>query len=174
MAKSKEQKQSILTGIKDELQGMKSAIFVNFFGIKVKEINELRRKCREEKVNYVVTKKTLLKKALAERGLEGIDQSGLSGEVAAVFGQADEVAPAKIISEFAKKHEQMKVIGGVLEGKLIDAAMVKSLASLPSKQELLAKMVGSISSPLSGFVNVLQGNLRGLVQVLNAIKDKKV
>ena len=148
---------------------MKSAVFFNYFGLPVKEINLLRNDCRKENIGYKVAKKTLLKKVLAEKGYD----ADLSGEVAVLFGRQDEVAPAKVIAAFAKTHDKAKIVGGVLEGQFITADKVKALSRLPSKQELLAKVVGSIASPLSGFVNVLQGNLRGLVYTLNAIKEKK-
>ena len=83
------------------------------------------------------------------------------------------MAPAKILEQFSKTNGAVKIIGGVIERKFITAAEVIALAKLPSKQELLAKLVGTINAPISGFVNVLAGNLRGFVQVLNAIKDQK-
>jgi len=94
--------------------------------------------------------------------------------VATFMALGDEVSAARIVNNFSKTHEILQVFGGVLEGKFISVAMVKSLANLPSKQELLAKLVGSINAPVSGFVNVLAGNLRGLVGVLNNIAKSKV
>ena len=93
--------------------------------------------------------------------------------MATLVGLIDEVTPARIVNTFAKTHEVVSIFGGLLEGKFIDSAMVKSLANLPSKTELLSRMVGSFNAPLSGLVNVLAGNLRGLARVLNAYKDKK-
>lgn len=173
MPKTKVQKKEIISGLKGKLDEMKSAVFVNFSGIPVKEINELRNICRDENVGYVVAKKTLLKKVLGDIGLTDIKDDNFSGEVATVIGFEDEIAPAKLISAFAKSHDKMKILGGVLEGLLIDEHKVKALAQLPSKQELIANVVGTIAAPLTGFVTVLSGNLRGLVYALNAIKDKK-
>lgn len=173
MPKTREQKKAILSKLQDRVDGMKSAVFVNFFGIPVKEIDQLRNKCKDENVDYMVAKKTLLKKALSEKGYELTEEKTLDGEIGAIFAMQDEVAPAKLVSEFAKIHDKMKIVGGVLEGKMISQMEVVALSKLPSKQELLAKLVGSISSPLSGLVNVLQGNIRGLVCALNAIKEKK-
>lgn len=174
MPKTKSQKQAIVKDLKSKLTSMKSAVFVNFSGIPVKEINQLRNSGKEQQVGYVVTKKTLLKKVLSESGYEAVVKNGLAGEIATVFGLEDEIAPAKLVSAFTKSHENMKIIGGILEGAFVDRAKIMALAKLPSKQELLAKLVGSVASPLSGLLNVLQGNLRGLVCALNAIKDKKV
>ncbi len=173
MPKTKAQKQEILKGLKEKLEAMKSAVFVSFFGIKVKDINQLRKNGREEGVDYVVTKKTLLKKVLGETGYKEIGDDILKGEIAVVMGKKDEVAAAKLINDFSKTHKEMKIVAGILEGKVIDINKVMALAKLPSRQELLAKAVGSIAAPLSGLVNVLQGNLRGLVYVLNSLKEKK-
>lgn len=173
MPKTKAQKKEILNGLKKKLDEMKSAVFVNFSGIPVKEINDLRNSCKDEKIDYVVAKKTLLKKILTDKGFTDVKDDYFSGEVATVISFEDEIAPAKIISAFSKEHEKMKILGGVLEGLLIDESKVKALAKLPSKQELLAKAVGSIAAPLSGFVNVLAGNLRNFVYTLNAIGEKK-
>lgn len=173
MPKTKTKKQEIFTNLKDQLAKMKAAVFVNFSGIPVKEINSLRVQCRDEQIDYTVVKKSLFKKVLAETGHQDVDVKKFNGEIAALFGFADEVAPAKLVKKFAKDHNKMNVLGGILEGGFIDDAKVTALAKLPARPELLAKMVGSIAAPLSGLVNVLQGNLRGLVNVLNAVKEKK-
>jgi len=95
------------------------------------------------------------------------------GGVATFTGTTDEVAPARIVNDFAKKNEVVAIFGGTLDGKYIDAVFVKNLASLPSKQQLLGQLVGTINAPVSGFVNALAGNLRGFVSVLNNIKEAK-
>jgi len=173
MPKTREQKKDMLQAIKDKLAAMKSVIFVNFSGTKVGDIEKLRNDCRAQGAEYLVAKKTLLKKALDESNIEGIKEQNFEGEVAAVFGNSDEVAPAKLVGDFARDNEQMQIIAGVLENKVIDVDMVNTLSKLPSRDELLAKAVGSIAAPLSGMVNVLQGNIRKLVYVLSAISDKK-
>jgi large subunit ribosomal protein L10 len=172
MAKSKQQKQEIIKNLIEKLKKAKSLVFVNFDGLTVKEVEELRAKFREENIDYLVIKKTLARLAFKEAGLD-VDPKSLEKGVAIAFGYDDEVAPARIIETFAKKHKALKSIGGVLENKFVDDAKIVELSKLPSKQELLAKVIGSINAPLSGFVNVLAGNLRGLVQVLNAIKESK-
>jgi len=121
----------------------------------------------------VASKKTLLKKALAESALS-VNADEFTGSLAVAFGlTAEETAPAKILAKFGKDKEAIKIQGGLLEGKFISAAKVLELAKLPSRLELLARTVGAIKAPITGFVNVLAGNLRGLVNVLNAIKDSK-
>ncbi len=170
MPKTRQQKEEILNKVLENIKNSKSVVFANFEGLKVKEVEELRKKCKEAGVEYFVAKKTLLKKALEEEGYSDYD---LPGEVGSAFSMEDEVAAAKVLNDFAKDHEQLQFIAGILENNMIDAEGVKNLAKLPSKDELLAKMVGSLKAPVSGFVNVLSGNLRGLVQVLNAIKEQK-
>ncbi|MBI2990135.1 MAG: 50S ribosomal protein L10 [Candidatus Magasanikbacteria bacterium] len=173
MAKTKQAKeqamQTLLSGIKEA----KSVVFANFQGLTVSQSEELRAKCREQKIRYMATKKTLLGRALSGLGMQ-VDTKAFQGGVAVVWGLEDEVAPAQIIAGYAKTHEVVSIFGGILEKTYIDAAKVAELSALPSKRELYAKLLGSLNAPVSGFVNVLAGNLRGLVQVLNAIKDSKV
>lgn len=170
MAKSKQQKKDLLQSLKDKIEKMKSVVFVNFKGLGVNENEELRAKCRENGAEFLVAKKTVLSKVLKD---EGYDAGEMEGEVAAVFGYEDEIAPAKLIREFGKDHEQVQPIMGILENNIIDLEKVNALALLPSRDELVAKAVGSIAAPLSGFVNVLHGNLRNLVYVLNAVRESK-
>ncbi len=172
MPKTKQQKEATLASLTDGLKGAKASVFANFQGLTVAEADELRNSCRKEGIKVIVAKKTLLKKTFEELGIEA-DPKVFEGGVATFFGEADEVAPARIVNDFAKKHEVVAIFGGTLEGKYIDAVFVKNLASLPSKQQLLGQLVGTINAPVSGFVNALAGNLRGLVSVLNNIKEAK-
>ncbi len=172
MAKTRQQKEESVSSLATRIKESKSVIFANFQGLKVSESEELRGQCREQNVGYLASKKSLVRKALSDSGFE-VDTKAFEGGVAAVFGIEDEVAPAQLLHNFAKKHDVVTFYGGVLEGKYIDGKKVEELAKLPSKQELYAKLVGSINAPVSGFVNVLAGNLRGLVSVLNNIKEAK-
>jgi len=147
MAKTKAQKKEVLDTLKEKMGDMKSAVFVNFSGIPVKEIDQLRNSCKDENIEYAVTKKTLLKKVLTDSGLEGSSVDNFEGEIATIIGFEDEVAPARLVSKFAKDHGNMKIVGGVLEGALIDESKVSALAKLPSREELLAKAGGSIEYP---------------------------
>ncbi|MFA5247782.1 MAG: 50S ribosomal protein L10 [Patescibacteria group bacterium] len=174
MPKTRAQKKIILDELSQKIKDAKSIIFTKFEKLPVKENEELRRRIKAEGGEYVVTKKTLLDLTLKSNSL-AVDMDSLDGKVAAVFGYQDEIAPAKVIDTFRKGLEEEKIffLGGILDGKFIPAEMVESLAKLPSKQELLARLVGSLNSPVSGFVNVLAGNLRGLVCCLKAISEKK-
>jgi len=173
MAKTRQQKEKTLSDLVDKIKKSKSMVFVNFEKLKVKEAEGLRKDFRQENVEYLVAKKTLLKLAFKEAGLSDIDPKSFDKSVGTAFGLTDEVAPARVAVNFAKQHEALFAFGGILEGKFVNRDKILELAMLPSRDELLAKVVGSIKAPVSGFVNVLAGNLRGLVYVLNAIKESK-
>jgi len=172
MPKTRQQKEEAVKQLTQQLSEAKSLVLMSFSGLPVSDVNELRSKCREQGVEYLVAKRTLLKRALEESGVT-LDMDKMGGSVALAFAFEDEVSGPKIVNEFSKVHEALKVVGGALEGKEITVEAVINLAQLPSKEELIAKVVGTIAAPLSGFVNVLQGNLRNLVYVLSAIQEKK-
>ena len=176
MPKNKIQKQEILRNLSEKIKKSKSVVFAGFnaFGVKDNEI--LRAKLIAENNEYYVAKKTLMNLAFKEQNIESLNTRDFDGKIAAIFSYEDEVAPAKIIGEFRKdKEKENKIffLGGILENKLLSREQVEALAKLPSKQELYAKMVGSMNAPISGFVNVLAGNLRNFVGVLKAISEKK-
>ena len=174
MPKTKEQKKEILRDLAEKLKKAKSVVFAKFDGLGVKENEDLRNKLREEGGEYYVAKKTLMDLAFKDSQIKDLNIRNFEGKVAAIFGYEDEVAPARVIGEFKKgTPDKISFIGGILENEFISPETVETLSALPGKQELYAKMVGSMKAPISGFVNVLSGNLRGLVCVLNAIKDKK-
>ncbi|MFH0780249.1 MAG: 50S ribosomal protein L10 [Parcubacteria group bacterium] len=172
MAKSKSTKQQFLTDLSGKLKSAKSAVIADYTGLKVSASEELRRNCGKENVEFLATKKTLLKIALKEQGID-IETKDLAGSLGLAISAIDEAAPAKIIKNFAKKHPAVAFRAGILDGKLISMETLKQLADLPSKIELLAKTVATIKAPITGFVNVLAGNLRGLINVLNAVKNNK-
>ena len=174
MAKTKKQKEEILQKLNEKIKKAKSIVFAEFDGLGVKDNEKLRIKLKQENSEYYVAKKTLLNIALKEEKIKDLDVEKFNGRVATVFGYKDEVAPAKIVDEFKKTHEEkINFIGGVLENNYLSAEKIQKLAKLPSKEELYAKIVGSINAPISGFVNVLAGNMRNLVYVLKAIEEKK-
>lgn len=173
MAKTKQRKEQELQQLQDKLEQSKGVVLANYMGLSVNEIQELRQQLRDENSEMVVAKKTLIDLALTNAGVAADTVRAMEGGIAIVFGYEDEVAPAKVVADFAKEHEVVELKGGLLEGEFIGQEKVLALSKLPSKQELLAKMVGSLNSPMSGFVNVLGGNTRGLVQVLSQIKESK-
>ena len=167
-------KAAVVEEMKEKLQSAQGAVFVGFSGLSVADVTKLRRKFREGGVEYKVVKNTLTRIAADERGFNDLD-AVLEGPTAIAYSAEDTVAPAKILKDFIKetKTEALTVKAGIADGQVIDAAAVEALASLPSREELLAKLVGSMQAPISGLVNVLQGNIRNMVYVLDAVRAKK-
>ena len=164
---TKEKKKEIVEGLAARLSRQKTVVFFDYTGLKVNQVQELREKLRGEEIDCQASKKTLIDLALSKAGLDGVKVKDLPGQIAMVFGYKDEVMPAKILYDFSKENEDVKILSGFIQGEYLENEVILNLAKLPSKQELLGKLVGSIASPLSGMVNVLQGNLRGLICVLN-------
>ncbi|MCK4473665.1 50S ribosomal protein L10 [Candidatus Parcubacteria bacterium] len=169
MALTKEQKQNILEDLEEKIKKQKALIFVDFTGVKVKNLSELRKELKSNENELKVAKKTLMNIALKKLGIE-IEPDKLKGEIGLTFGYKDGLSLAKTIYQFSLKNENLKILGGYFEKKFLDAEQIIELAKLPSKEELLARFVGSISSPISNFVNVLQGNIKGLIYTLKQIK----
>ena len=166
------EKVAMIAEIKTTMQNAKGLVLADFRGIKVAQDTKLRRKMREAGVEYSVIKNNMASIAAKEAGIEGLDNY-LKGPLAMVSSKNDPVAPAKLISEFIKDNRIMEIKGGLVEGKVIDAEGVKSLANLPSREVLLARLLGSMQSPITGFVTVLQGNIRNLVYALDAVRQQK-
>lgn len=177
MARTRGSKQAILDSLSGRIARSKSMIFVSLQGLKVKESEQLRKDLRSERIDCVMAKKTLLARSLVNQGLTENNVEQLKGEIAVCCGFDDEVAPARIAAAFAKKHETFKILAGIIrtdESPLyLDGVGIARLASLPSKDELRAKVVGCLANPMRGCVSVLVGNLRSLVQVLNAYAQSK-
>jgi len=177
MARSRESKKDILQKLEQQIAKSKSLFFANLKGLTVKQTEDLRKSCRKEGIDCLMAKKTLLKLAFKNKGIEGVDPKKLEGEVALAFGYEDEVSPARVLFSFAKTHEAFGILGGVILSQatpeVLDGKKVQQLAKLPSREELLGSLVGSLSSPMRGFVSVLSGNMRGLVQVLKGIADAR-
>jgi large subunit ribosomal protein L10 len=173
MPKTRAQKAGIVEGIAARFRGMKAAAFSEVSGLTMEDADKLRAKAAAKNVEVFIAKKTLLALAAKEAGIEGLSANTLSGSILTAVGMSDEVSAAKLLKELMKERETVKLVAGLLDGRMMTRDEVMQLASLPSKQELLQKMVGSLNAPVSGFVNVLAGNLRGLVTVLGAIKEQK-
>lgn len=173
MAKTKEKKEEILKDLDQKIERMKSAVLVDYKGLKVSDIEDLRNNLRKQNINFNVSKNSLTKIALSKKGIE-FDEGIFEKPVAIAFGYDDEVAPAREIALFAKTNEAVEILGGILEKKFIDEGIVKNLAALPTKEQLLGKLVGVLNAPLSGTVNVLAGNIRGIINCLSELKNSKV
>ncbi|MFA5777710.1 MAG: 50S ribosomal protein L10 [Parcubacteria group bacterium] len=169
---TKKQKKQIVEEIVSKVKEAKAVVFSDFKGVKVKDLTLLKKELRKEGVDFKVSKKTLINIAFKEAGIE-VDTKKMEGQVAVSISTKDEVSAAKIIEKFAKTNQNLKILGGILENKLMSIEQVKALAKLPNKEEMLGMLVGTIKAPISGFVNVCAGNLRGLVQVLKGISESK-
>jgi len=172
MPKTRKQKEKEVQEMSDTFSHMHAAVFANFSKINIQDEQELRKEARTQDAQYVIAKKTLLKIALENAGVADINPITFHGPVSTIVGLGDAMVPARVATAFAKKHESFSIIGGIFEKKFMDAAQITALANLPTRQELLGYVVGSIAAPLSGFVNVLAGNLRGFVQVIKARQEK--
>lgn len=163
MSKNLEAKEQAVVEIKEKLEKATSFVFVNYKGINVLGVTELRKRCREAGVEYKVYKNTLFKRAAAAAKIEGID-SFLEGTVAVAFGYGDVVAPAKTMNQFAKDFPKTTIAlkGGFVEGNVMDEKSIKALGDLPSREILLSML-------LSG----LTGNLRNLAFALDQIRISK-
>lgn len=167
-----EAKKQVVDEIKERLEKIQGAVLTDYRGLNVAEVTELRTKLREAGIEFKVLKNTLTRIAAHQVGLQNLD-TYLEGPTAIAFGVDDPVAPAKILSDFAKAHKALEIKAGILENKVIDAEGVKALADLPSREVLLAKVLGAMQSPMYGFAGSLQGVLRNFVYALDAVREKK-
>lgn len=165
-------KVAAVTDIAEKLTKTQGAVITDYRGLNVAQSTELRKQLRDAGVEFKVLKNTLTILAAKESGLEDIIPS-LSGPTAIAFGYDDPVAPAKIISDFAKTNQALEVKGGILEGAFIDTDAVKALAALPSREVLLSQVVRGMQAPIAGLVNVLHGSIRNVVYVLDAVRKQK-
>jgi large subunit ribosomal protein L10 len=167
-----QQKKEVVKALTEKISAAKALVLADYRGLTVEQDTELRSALRKAGVEYKVVKNTLTKFAAKENGLEELDPF-LNGPTALALSDSDPVAPAKVLSEYAKKYDKLELKVGVVEGKVIDINGIKALADLPPREVLIAKALGGLNAPISGFVNVLNGNIRGLVVALNAIREQK-
>ena len=167
-----EQKKAVVAELSERLKGSVAGVLVNYKGITVADDTKLRKDLREAGVKYTVVKNTLLKRAAEDAGIEGLDPV-LEGTTALATSEEDYVAAAKILCEYAEKNKNFEIKSGYVDGGVLGVDEIKDLAKLPSKEVLVAKALGGLNAPISGFVTVLNGNIRGLACVLNAIAEHK-
>lgn len=175
MALTKEKKRKSLASITEKLSQHKSIIFADFSKVNSKDLFSLRKKLKEAGCVLKIGKKTLIRIAFGQSGISfwSTIQKNIPGQLALVFGIQDEMAGAKIAYQFSKTNEHFKILGGIFEHRFIEKEKVLALANLPSRDELLAKLVRSLASPISGFENVLIANTRSLVSILSQIHPVK-
>lgn len=166
-----EGKAQVVSEIKEKFQASTGVVIADYRGITVAQATQLRAQLREAGVEYRVLKNTLVSRAAHEVGIEGLDPF-LEGPTAVAFS-ADPVAPAKVLSDFAKEVKNFTIKGGAVEGKVVDAEGVKALADLPSREVLLTQVVRGMQAPLVGMVNVLQGPIRKMGYALEEVRKLK-
>lgn len=152
MRKALEVKSLVVSEIVEKLNNSSSAVVVDYKGLTVAEVTELRKVMREAGVDYKVYKNTLVRRAAQEVGIEQFNDELLVGTNAIAFGYDDPVAAARILKKFIETHPKMQLKMGVIEGEFYDEAKIMELANIPSREELIAKLLGSLKAPVSNFV----------------------
>jgi len=166
---TREQKEKSLNELRKLFKEARVAVMTDFRGLNVAATTRLRRRVSAAGGKFKVAKNTLSAIAAREAGIEGLD-TYLSGPVGLVFGLADPAAPAKVLVEFIREFKTFEIKGGVIEGTVVDAQVIRELAELPPREVLLARVLGGMQGPMYGLVNVLQGTIRSLVYVLDAAR----
>ena len=168
----RKQKEQMVAGLADQMKSSCAGVLAEYKGVSVEDDTRLRRQLREAGVRYLVAKNTLLSRASEAANLDDL-KPHLKGTTAIAFSASDYTAAARILSEFAEKHPDFRLKAGFIDGAVIDAAEVNTLAKLPSKEELIAKALGGLNAPITGLVYVLNANISGLARVLGAIAAKQ-
>jgi large subunit ribosomal protein L10 len=168
----KSEKVEAMTAFYDRLQQAKSAVVTGYSGLTVEEVTQLRAQLFHAKVEYHVVKNNLARIAFNKHNITVLDDL-LTGPTAIALAMEDAVAPARVLSKFAKDHAKLSIKGGWLDGHLMTDKDIKALANLPSREVLLAKMLGSMQAPITGIVQVLAGPARKLVYALDAVAKAK-
>ncbi len=173
MAITKAKKEQVLQDLVQKFQEAKSVFFTEYKGLSVAQMADVRSQMREKGVECKVAKKTLIRRAAKQVKDLDLDSDLLPGPIGLVFSYEDEIAGPKVVKDLSKKFEALSLTGGIMEDELIDKQTAEQYAAIPSKEELYAKLVGSMKSPISGFHGVLHGVMRQFVGTLQAIADKK-
>jgi large subunit ribosomal protein L10 len=174
MALSKDKKAEVVEQVSQLLKDSKMTVLAHYSGTPVKAMQQLRAQSKASGTTVKIVKNRLFKQALSsDDRFKDIDLSGLTGQLLYAFNPDDEVAPAQDLAAFAKEQPQIEFIGGLnADGLLLSADDIKVLAALPSKDQLRSQLAGTLAAPISGFVNVMAGNVRGLLNVLNARSEQ--
>ncbi len=170
MPKSRSQKEQDLQTLIEELGRIAAAVTADYHGLSVRELEELRSSLREQNVRFRVVKNTLLQRATEAAGLPVQD---FAGPVGLALGFGDAVQTVKAMAKFAKEHPALELTGGMVDGQHVDVVVIKQLAALPSREELLGRLVGSLSAPARNLAGVLSAAPRNLVYALKAVEQQK-
>lgn len=172
MTLTRTEKEQLVDKMGGKFEISATILLISYKGLKMTEIDELKKSLREEGIGFQIVKNSLFKIALKKADLS-IDETLLDQPVAVIWGATDEVAPAKLAVKFGKKAENLKIIGGFVNKNYSDESVIKQLAALPGREELYAKLVGTLNAPMYRLVNALQGNLRSLVYILDQYQKSK-
>ena len=172
MIRTKAEKQEMVTALTSKLQRSPTVYVTDFTGLDVARITDLRRRLRAAGVEYVVVKNTLARRALADPRVSALE-AHLAGPTALVLAGADPVSAAKVLTEFAREFAKPAIRGGLVDGKAVTPDQVKRLASLPTRNELLAHLGGALQAPMAGFLGALHGVLLNMVGALEALRDQR-
>ncbi|MFA7598010.1 MAG: 50S ribosomal protein L10 [Candidatus Cloacimonas sp.] len=169
-------KEKMVMDLTERLKDAKAIVLLDYKGINIEDVNELRSRMRDNNVDYFVSKNTLIKRALNNLGVTELDDA-LQGPTSVAISKFDEVTPAREIAKFIKEVMSDKTFPsfkyGYVDGKVFDAASLGQLAKLPSRDELIAKLLGSLNAPISGFVYTLKGVVNKFVYAIDAIAKEK-
>ena len=172
MALTKDQKAAQVQDLREDLKKTKSLVWMQYRGLSVADISELRKRIREKNAKMRVAKKTLFRIAAKEEGFPEVPTEALEGPIAYVFSFEDEVSGAKVAFEFSKDHEEVKLTGGILNSQILSATEALDLAKMLSREEMLGKVVGMMQSPISGFASLCGSPLRSFAICLKELASK--
>jgi len=174
MAKTKSQKEKLLEELKEKINQQKIMILVDFTGLKVKDLFDLRKKLKSVNSQFKVEKKSLLNLVLKDYDTDFAQKiEQFKTQIAIVFGFEDPISPARVLYKFSLLNPNLKILSGYFEKKTRETEEIITLAQIPTREELLAKLVGSVSSPISNFINVLEANIKGLLYVLRRLEAEQ-
>jgi large subunit ribosomal protein L10 len=166
------QKEQLVEEIKDRFAGSQAILLADYRGLSVKELQELRVNLRQVGAELTIYKNSLTEIAMRELALPSMTEY-LAGPTAFVFAGEDPVAPAKALTTFARAHPALDLKGGLVENQVVDASGVKAIATLPSREELIAKLLGTMINPIVGFARVLNGPTEAFARTVQAVADQK-
>lgn len=172
MSANRDAKVVEVADIKQKLDRASGVVVVEYTGMNVLEVTDLRNQMRKANVEYRVLKNTLVQRAANELSIEGLEPF-LKGTTAVAFGYEDPTQPAKVLAEYMKKVNKLQVKCGLVDKKVIEAKEVDALAKVPAKEVLVAKLLGTMNAPIANFVGILNGPARALVCALKAVQDQK-
>ncbi|MDD5103852.1 MAG: 50S ribosomal protein L10 [Candidatus Peribacteraceae bacterium] len=173
MPVTRAQKEAQLVELKEKMSKSQSLMFAQYIGLKVSEVGELRQKLKEANAEMKVAKKTLMRLAAKDAGLPGISEKNLEGPVACIFSFSDPLSGAQAAFKFAKDHAQVKLIGGIYDGKLLTKEEALEMARMPGRMELLAIFAAMIRSPLVSFAGACSSPLTDMARGLSELAKKK-